>query len=149
MRRPQRYVVDEMGDLAPLSDFATPLYALGSGGEVDQVVQLSSADVAAVRASDSIAPADWPTGMPEIVDAGVSPCARLTTGEDGRVDLVATPADPQARAGVLVTPGGGALVTARTAPGATAKVQLVDESGRAFLIPDASDEVLKRLGYAT
>ena len=144
----QRYVVDDMGDLAPLSDFATPLYGLGSGAEVGPPVQLSSADVAAVRPSEPVAPADWPTGMPEIVDTGFSPCARLTTGEDERVDLVATPADPEARAGVLVTPSGGALVAARTAPGATAKVQLVDESGRAFLIPDASDEVLKRLGYA-
>jgi hypothetical protein len=143
----QRYVVDDLGDLAPLSDFATPLYALGSGATVNATAQLTSADVAAVRASDPVAPADWPTALPEVVGTDASPCARLTTGEHGRVDLVTTAADPEVRAGVLVAPGGGALVAARTAPGATAKVQLVDESGRAFPVPDASDEVLARLGY--
>ncbi|GIG20561.1 hypothetical protein Cch01nite_12850 [Cellulomonas chitinilytica] len=143
----QRYVVDDHGELAPLSDFATPLYALGSGAVVDRTAQFTSADVADVRASDPVAPSDWPSALPDVVGADASPCARLTTGEDAHVDLVTTPVDAEAHAGVLVAPGAGALVAARTAPGATATVRLVDESGRAFAIPDVTDELLARLGY--
>jgi hypothetical protein len=46
-----------------------------------------------------------------------------------------------------VAPGAGALVRAQSAEGATATVSLVDGSGRAYPLPDASDEVLARLGY--
>ncbi|WP_028050055.1 type VII secretion protein EccB [Cellulomonas sp. URHD0024] len=143
----QHYVVDANGELAPLSTFATPLYALGSGGAVGVTAQFTSADVAKVETSTPVAPADWPTRLPELVDPQDPPCARLTTGETGRVDLVTTEADPQAQAGVVVAPGGGALVAAQTAAGATTKAQLVDESGRAFPIPDPSEELLARLGY--
>ncbi|WP_456826246.1 type VII secretion protein EccB [Cellulomonas sp. P5_E12] len=143
----KRYVVDENGDLAPLGDLALPLYELGSGQDA-AVVRASAADMADVRtATESVAPADWPQVAPVPVPADRSACARLTTGAETHVDLVTTAADPDAAAGVLVAPGGGALVRAATTDAGAGGVLLVDESGSAFPVPDASDEVLARLGY--
>jgi len=143
----KRYVVDQDGDLAPLGDLALPLYELGSGQDA-AVVQASASDVADVRTStDPVAPADWPQAAPVPVPDDRAACARLTTGEQMHVDLVTTAVDPDAAAGVLVAPGGGALVRAATTDAGAGGVLLVDESGSAFPVPDASDEVLARLGY--
>jgi type VII secretion protein EccB len=142
------YVVDQDGNLAPLGALALPLYELGSGQDA-AVVQKSAADVAGVRtATQPVAPADWPQVAPVAVPDERSACARLTTtGDDVQVALVTTAADPDAVAGVLVAPGGGALVRAATTAGGAGGVSLVDESGTAFPVPDASDEMLARLGY--
>ncbi|MEZ0449517.1 type VII secretion protein EccB [Cellulomonas sp. ICMP 17802] len=143
----KRYVVDQDGNLAPLGDLALPLYELGSGQDA-AVVRTSAADVAGVRtATEPVAPADWPQAAPVAVPADRSACARLSTGDDGRVDLVTTLADPDAAPGVLVAPGGGALVRAADTDGGAGGVSLVDESGTAYPVPDASDEMLARLGY--
>lgn len=147
----RRYVVDARGELAPLSELAYPLYLLGAGDLAAQPLQVTSAEIAAVRTSaTAVAPADLPATVPTLPAAGSTACVVLTTGTaatDERVDLVLRDAT-EVEAGVRVAPGSGALVRAQTADGAAATVRLVDGSGRAYPVPDAGDEVLARLGYA-
>jgi type VII secretion protein EccB len=137
----RRYVVDERGELAPLSALAFPLYQLGAGEVAATPLRMTAAEIGDVRTSTiPVAPADWPLTVPTVQTAQV--CARLVT-EDGtaRVEVVA--GEP-GTTGVHVAPGAGALVRAQSAEGATATVSLVDGSGRAYPLPDASDEVLAR-----
>lgn len=144
----RRYVVDAQGELAPLSDLAYPLYQLGAGELSATPLVVTPAEVAAVRTSGTpVAPTDLPETVPTLPGAGVSACLTLSTGEPERVDLVLREG-PAAEPGVRVAPGSGALVRAQTTEGAAATVRLVDGSGRAYPVPDASDEVLARLGYA-
>lgn len=144
----RRYVVDARGELAPLSDLAYPLYLLGAGDLAAEPLRVTAAEIAAVRTSATpVAPADLPEQVPALAGPGTTACLALTTGDEARVDLVlrdGAPAEP----GVRVAPGSGALVRAQTTEGAAATVRLVDGSGRAYPVPDASDEVLARLGYA-
>lgn len=142
----RRYVVDARGELAPLSDLAYPLYLLGAGDLAADPLRVSAADIAAVRTSGTpVAPGDLPATVPTLPAAGSAPCLVLATGATERVDLVlrAEAVEP----GVRVAPGSGALVRAQSAGGAAATVRLVDGSGRAYPVPDASDEVLARLGF--
>ncbi|WP_282946127.1 type VII secretion protein EccB [Cellulomonas endometrii] len=144
----RRYVVDAAGELAPLSELAYPLYLLGAGDLAAEPLRVTSAEIAAVRTSATpVAPADLPEAVPTLAGAGQTVCLSLSTGDAAGVQLVvrdgAAP-DP----GVRVAPGSGALVRAQSAEGAAASVRLVDGSGRAYPVPDASDEVLARLGYA-
>jgi type VII secretion protein EccB len=135
----RRYVVDAEGELAPLSDLAYPLYLLGAGELAAQPLEVTASEIAAVRTSATpVAPADLPATVPTLPPAGSTACVVLTTGDADRVVV----------AGVRVAPGSGALVRAQTTAGAAATVRLVDGSGRAYPVPDASDEVLARLGYA-
>lgn len=144
----RRYVVDAQGELAPLSELAYPLYLLGAGDLAARPLSVTSAEIAAVRTSGTpVAPADLPETVPALPGAGVSACLTLSTGDSERVDLVLREGEPAAP-GVRVAPGSGALVRAQSADGAAATVRLVDGSGRAYPVPDASDEVLARLGYA-
>jgi type VII secretion protein EccB len=144
----RRYVVDAQGELAPLSELAYPLYLLGAGDLAARPLSVTSAEIAAVRTSGTpVAPADLPETVPDLPGAGVSACLTLSTGDSERVDLVLREGEP-AEPGVRVAPGSGALVRAQSADGAAATVRLVDGSGRAYPVPDASDEVLARLGYA-
>ncbi|RMI02833.1 type VII secretion protein EccB [Cellulomonas triticagri] len=142
----RRYVVDAQGELAPLSDLAYPLYLLGAGDLAATALQVTASDIAAVRTSGTpVAPADLPATVPTLPAAGQTPCVVLSTGDAERVDLVL--ADGAVEPGVRVAPGSGALVRAQSSDGATATVRLVDGSGRAYPVPDASDEVLARLGF--
>ena len=144
----RRYVVDAQGELAPLSELAYPLYLLGAGDLAARPLAVTSAEIADVRTSGTpVAPADLPETVPALPGAGVSACLTLSTGDSERADLVLREG-PAAEPGVRVAPGSGALVRAQSADGAAATVRLVDGSGRAYPVPDASDEVLARLGYA-
>lgn len=143
----RRYVVDQNGELAPLSELAYPLYLLGAGDLASSPLQVTASEIAQVRTSATpVAPADLPTTLPQLPAAGSTACLSLTTGDDERVQLVLRDG-PAPDAGVHVAPGSGALVRAQTADGAAATIRLVDGSGRAYPVPDASDEVLARLGY--
>lgn len=142
----RRYVVDARGELAPLSDLAYPLYLLGAGDLAAEPLRVSASDIGEVRTSTTpVAPADLPATVPTLPAAGQAPCSVLRPGDDGGVDLVLRDGDVEP--GVRVAPGSGALVRAQTTEGGTATVSLVDGSGRAYPVPDASDEVLARLGY--
>ncbi|MEV7973584.1 type VII secretion protein EccB [Cellulomonas sp. NPDC089187] len=143
----RRYVVDRAGELAPLSDFAYPLYVLGAGDLAADPIRVSTADIAEVTTSTiAVDPTDWPEEAPELTE-GSTPCVVLDTRDGGRVDLAF--ADPEAvpGTGVHVAPGSGALLDARSTAGAQGMVSLVDGTGRAHPMPEADEELLARLGY--
>ena len=144
-----RYVVDRRGQLLPMSDLAAALYAPGSGAQSGAVWRATAAEVSAVAtAAGQAGAADWPVQVPDLPADGRLPCVTLTTGDEATLSMGAVDAAAAAHAGVSVQSGGGALVRAQSAPGAVSVVWLVDEAGTAFPVPDASDEVLARLGFA-
>lgn len=140
------YVVDAVGDLVPMTPFALRLYRIGAGAHVGADVEVTEAQIAAMAtARTGLGGADWPVQVPTPHE-GTSACARLDTGGDGSVALVADDAavDPDA-AVVAVDPAAGALVRSVASPGLTGPVLLVDQSGTTFPVPDPG--VLPRLGY--
>lgn len=153
----RRYVVDSRGELAPLSDFAEQLYRLGSGADVGPDLEVTLAQIQGMPTSASPAGgADWPTEVPASLPDGEPACAFLLTdtqdeGVEPTVHLVSGPdvAIEQEAATVWVEPAGGALVRASGGAGVAGPVQLIDQTGRAFALPDASDDVLTRLGYTS
>jgi type VII secretion protein EccB len=149
----QRYVVDAAGELAALSGFAGPLYRLGSGAEIAPDIEVTTAQIAGMRTSSAaVAPADWPATTPAPVPDGDVACAFLSTkdGAEGpRVHLVSTAAVavPETGDEVRIDPAAGALVRASGLPGVDGAVQLIDQTGTAFAVPDTSDELLARLRF--
>ncbi|HEY0218079.1 MAG TPA: type VII secretion protein EccB [Cellulomonas sp.] len=140
----RRYVVDARGELAPLSDLAYPLYLLGAGDLAATPLRVTTAEIGDVRTSaTAVAPEDWPELVPTPTPSDV--CVRLTGADT--VEVVTAAPGTSLAPGVHVASGAGALVRAQSVEGAAATVSLVDVSGRAYPLPDASDEVLARLGY--
>ncbi|WP_182112076.1 type VII secretion protein EccB [Actinotalea sp. JY-7876] len=149
-----RYVVDGAGALAPLSPFALELYRIGSGVVVGQDVEVQAAQIKAMANTDTAAGgADWPTEVPGSLPEDEVACAFLQTepetGENPEVRLVSHPdvVIDVGRQVVHVQPAAGALVHATAGPGMTGPTLLVDQTGRAFPLPGASEELLGRLGY--
>lgn len=147
-----RYVIDAAGDLAPLSAFALPLYRLGSGAEVGPDLEVTAAQIGAMDTADRPAGGeDWPAGALGALPDRQPACAYLDTDDDRdwpEVSLVAHE-DVVIAVGeqaVNVQPAGGALVRSSAGPGLAGPVQLVDQTGTAFPLPDP-DAVLGRLGY--
>ncbi|UJP39871.1 type VII secretion protein EccB [Cellulomonas palmilytica] len=136
------YVVDDEGEVAPLTPFAVSLYQART-----EAVTLTLADVGAAQTADALAPADWPEQPVTAVPADAAPCVVLTPGDEGTVELVST--TQELRPGVHVAPGGGALVLSRTGGGKGVHA-LIDETGRRFglsSVDQGDDDVLTRLGY--
>ncbi|WP_250448137.1 type VII secretion protein EccB, partial [Actinotalea sp. C106] len=145
----QRYVVDERGELAPLTPFATPLYALGSGAQAGGEVEVTASQVSGMRtASSPAAPADWPTEVPGALPEATTPCVYLDGAVGVGVHLVGHPdvVVPEQGDEVRVEPAGGALVRAEAGGAAAGVAHLVDQTGVAYPVPLAGDE-LARLGY--
>lgn len=147
-----RYVVDARGDLIRTSAFAEPLYRLGSGADVPPDIEVTAAQIGDLRtAVEPLGGADWPAAAPAPVPDGPAACALLRTDEGVRVDLVTTEeVVPETGLDqVVVDPAAGALVRASGGTGVSGPVQLVDRSGTAFAVPDASEDVLSRLGFTS
>ncbi len=153
----ERYVALATGELARLSPLAYQLYLLGSGQEAGPDEEVSPAEVADVPTVPYVDGEDWPTRPLDTLASGETPCAVVT--DDARTVLGATTAElPEDRSTVDVSVGGGALVqVAGASDDAVALAVLIDESGTAFAIPDASldesDEesasgAIAQLGYA-
>lgn len=137
------YVVDDEGDLAPLTTFAAGLYQSSSDAVTMTLAGIGDADT-----SDALAPADWPQEPVTAVAGDAAPCLVLSTGDDPGVELVST-TEVQS-AGVRVAPGGGALVLGRSQGEGAGGYALIDETGRQFGLPTVGtegDDVLARLGY--
>jgi len=146
-----RFVVMPDGGLASLTPLAYELARLNP--ELPEATE-SDSDAAAreLPASASQAsPAEWPADVLTPIAAGEGVCAQFEHGTaDGlpQTLLVTAPTDALT-AGVAVALRGGALVSAGGAGSQSERiVYLVDENGTYFPIPDASDALLGRLGYA-
>ena len=142
-----RYVVDAAGNIGALSAFASPMYQLGSGGDHPDI-KVTTTDIAAMASSKVVGPASWPSVEPAVAPADGAACAVLSSGAAGVEAPVhlAFSADldkPKAGQSVVVDPSAGALVRA----GARGTVQLIDQSGTAFPVPQATGEILARLGF--
>lgn len=147
-----RYVINATGDLALLSDFAYPLYRLGSDQLIGPDIHVTSAQIARLRtAIDPAAPAQWPSAAPGPVSQSVAVCAHLTTapGASPQVGLIAVHNEAGAviEAGAFVEPAGGALVRAGSAGYLGGDAHVIDQTGTAFAIPNADGETLARLGF--
>lgn len=137
------YVVDDEGQVAPLTPFAVGLYQSRT-----EAVTLTLADVGAAQTTTALAPADWPEQQVGAIASDAAPCVVLSPGDEGGVELVST--TQELRPGVHVAPGGGALVLSRTGSGKGVHA-LIDETGRRFglsSVDAGDDDVLTRLGYS-
>ncbi|ACQ81447.1 protein of unknown function DUF690 [Beutenbergia cavernae DSM 12333] len=145
------FVIDDAGELAPLTPFARAMYLIGPGGERApiEVTTNEISSIATTPEADSPVPQTWPTLTPLPVEDGAAPCALLTSGEDWSTALVAGPV-PE-RTGVAMAPGAGALARFVADPGTTSgPVRFIDENGTMYAITGEDQTgTLARLGYAT
>jgi type VII secretion protein EccB len=150
----KRYVLTAQGKAAPLSPFGYQLYLVGSGAQLGEAVDVTPAQFGSIPTDDTSAdPADWPQREVQPGDAQRGACAALSKpADDGSANVVlATPRDSNAADApdLFVAPGHGALVRAvNTGDTNAGLVYLIDDAGRAFPIPDVSDDVLPRLGFS-
>ena len=146
----ERYLLTADGELAPLSPLAYQLYLLGTGAELGPATDVSPADLATLStAPDAAGDADWPDAA--ITELDGDPCAVLEHDADGtpRTTLALATSVEAPAPGVSVAVGGGALVRAAGQGEQTSgMIFLIDESGTAFAIPDATEDTIARLGYA-
>ncbi len=149
----RRYVVDAAGKLAPLTAVGYALYRIGGGAGIGNDVTVSAAQTAGIATEPQpIEPTQWPDAVPAAITSGV-PCAILTAGtsSDATVALgVSHSVQPPATGtGTQVAGGTGALIRV-TGDGVINRgpVELIDQSGQAFAIPDATS-ALPQLGYRT
>lgn len=146
---PRRYLVTPSGELAPLPPFAYALYLLGSGQSSQEDIPVTPAQVGSLpNSATPIVPKEWPQTVPTALSG--TPCAVLTaaTGRLPSVALASTTATVPDGVTSEVVAGGGALVRGIASNVINrGPVLAVDQTGSAYGLPDASDEVLARLGY--
>ncbi|KFI63909.1 subtilisin-type proteinase [Bifidobacterium cuniculi] len=161
-----RYVVMSDGTISQLNDFTYAMVSVGRGGAQAAAMPLGATVFRRLKNADvSPLPADWPTGALTAVDAGKSMCAVLPLGSAGSVRLAVRDADAGSSGGADssadVRQGGGKLNMRTTFDGGTGAllraaigsssagtVFAVDSTGTAYPVPQADDEVLRRLGYS-
>lgn len=149
----ERFVLTAEGELAPLSPVAYQLYLLGTGAELGGVVEVTQAEIGDLDSAGAVAGGvDWPESALAPIESASPPCALLGHTADGSERTVlAAPRDdveiPGAGAPQIAV-GAGALVRSGGAGDETSgTVQLIDETGTVYSIPDADDDPLGRLGY--
>lgn len=145
-----RLLVQSDGTLAELSPLAWQLYLLGSGADLDGVTEVSASDVADLpSATEAAGGEDWPTTGFSALEQDQRPCAVLAgDGATTRTVLAAKDADADAKAGVDVAAGHGALVYAGgRGEQNTGILTLIDATGTAYALPGATEETVNRLGY--
>lgn len=147
---PRRYVVTPTGELALLSPFAYALYQIGSGRSLGADLQVTPAEIAALKTTDrSIVPSQWPEDLPAPVDGEA--CATLTSGPSTLPTTALSTSSairPTDGAVTEVAAGSGALVRAigdnivNRGP-----VFVVDATATAYSVQGGND-ALSRLGYS-
>lgn len=144
------YLVTEDAELAPLTPLAFRLYMLGTGSVLGDAIDVSPATLADLSNADEPSGwANWPTDSLTPLESDYNTCALLTHVDGEPTTVLATlRADSvldDAEAGVTVSGSHGALV--RVGSGSSSLVYLIDETGTAYAIPGATDDLLARLGY--
>lgn len=145
----ERYLVQSDGSLAPLTPLAWQLYLLGSGSASGKVVEVSPAETANLPTAQPAGGKDWPTTGFTGLASSQRPCALLNPSSNGaETVLAAQSAATDAKAGISVAPGSGALVRAGgRGEQASGILTLVDATGTAYPLPGANEETVNRLGY--
>jgi type VII secretion protein EccB len=148
----QRFVVTADGNLAALSPLAYQLYLLGSGAGLEGDTEVKPAEIASLSTAERPAGgSDWPTETLDVIGSASSPCALLSHKSKSPVTTLGTTiqtnTDRASENNKNVAPNGGALI--RTGGSGTAGlVYLIDESGTAFPVPGANEDIIGRLGYS-
>ena len=154
-----RYVVMTDGSLSPLDDLAYDLYVIGKPEQLTQPRTLNASEFQ--RFTNSAAPAipsSWPNGTLTAKRHASSACAtyplnaskkaassqaRLTVKESSGPSTTIKRSDS-----VKIKDGAGVLVRAAIGSSDDGTVFAIDSTGTAYPIPNASEEILKRLGYS-
>lgn len=147
----ERFLITQEGTLAALSPLAWQLYQLGNGPSVHAPTEVPAARVSGLQtASAPAGGADWPRNGFTELPADQRACALLThDGSSPQTVLAARSASADAESGVHVTAGTGALVYAQSGKDSSRMLTLIDSTGTAFPLPDASSDTVARLGYST
>ena len=144
------FLVTEDSELAALSPLAYQLYLLGSGsGDLGEPVDATTSGANLDNADKAAGGVDWPTdALTPLVSTELT-CALLTHVDGEPVTVLGTLRDDSTVTdddlGVTMEGGHGSLVY--TGDGNSPPVFLIDESGTAYAIPGATEDVLARLGY--
>lgn len=147
----RRYLVNSSGELEPLPDFAHAMFRLGSGSTTTEDLQVTPSQLTQLTVrSQRVAPTQWPTELPTLVDE--SPCATLTATNGTRPSVkLSTSSTVQPTSGaskVAVDLGTGALVRAIGAGSLNAGPLLaIDQTGTSYAIDGSTPDLLQRLGY--
>lgn len=145
------FLVTEDSELATLSPLAYQLYLLGSGsGELGDAQDVSPSAAANLPNADEPAGGiDWPTTALTPLVTTERTCALLTHVDGKPVTVLGTLRDDsvidETTVGVTMEGGHGSLVY--VGDGDAPPIYLIDESGTAYAIPGATEDVLARLGY--
>ncbi|MBT1181090.1 type VII secretion protein EccB [Bifidobacterium sp. CP2] len=171
-----RYLVLEDGSVTALDDLAYNLYVVGKPETLAKPRTVGTADFQQLKnASSGVIPSDWPTSALRPVDDGATMCATfpLSSGSGtlgSRVRLAVAPQSLKSDGGTgttrsdtkqsdgpgldetptvttRVTGGTGALVRASIGDSGKGTVFAIDSTGTAYPIPNATEEILNRLGY--
>ncbi|WP_137657212.1 type VII secretion protein EccB [Bifidobacterium moukalabense] len=154
-----RYVVMPDGSLSALDDFTYGLYIIGKSERLTQPRTLSATDFQYFsNSATSVIPDTWPSDALVPTQGGSSACAVYPLNSSGKATpsqaQLAIAGDHGAPAGgkrsdsVTMQDGTGALVRAAIGTSSEGTVFAIDSTGTAYPIPDASEEILKRLGYS-
>jgi len=145
----ERFLITDDGELAALSPLAWQLYQLGNGPSVHAPTEVAAAQVRGLQTAKAPAGgADWPENGFTALDEGDRPCALLThKGTAAQTVLASQSTTREAKAGVQVGAGAGALVSAQAGEDSSRMLTLVDATGTAFSLPGATAETVARLGY--
>ncbi len=161
-----KYVVTAEGTISQLNDFTFNLYSVGKNDLQTIPTILSTTEFQKLRNADaSPLPSDWPTHTLTPVTESQQMCAtypfnatkeqrgvRFTTMERESTSTntstdTQTPSAFSAR--TRFHGGNGALVRAAIGASDYGTVFAIDSTGTAYPIPEADEELLKRLGYST
>lgn len=146
-----RFLVTPDGTVESLSPLAYQLYLLGTGAILGGERAVAPSEFSALRNAEVGLTSDsWPQEPLAPVPVDQRVCATLTHDAlELPVTLLSVTGEAAEAPGVQVALRSGALVAAGGAGDqGTRFLQLIDESGTAFALPDADDEILARLGYA-
>lgn len=144
------FLIGEDGTLAELSPLAFRLYMLGTGSELGGAQQVSPSELASLSNAPARAGgSDWPVDSLTPLVTNDATCALLTHVDGTPRTVLGTLRDDsevdESTVGVRVERGHGSLVY--IGEGTSALSYLIDESGTAYAIPGATEDVLNRLGF--
>lgn len=159
-----KYIVTPEGTISQFNDFTFNLYSVGKNDLQTVPTVLGTAEFQKLKNADvSPLPADWPTHKLNAVTENQQMCATfpLSAADEQRhahfVSLAPdassnAPTDTQSTSAFSAQTrfhgGSGALVRVSIGDSDYGTVFAIDSTGTAYPIPEANEELLKRLGYS-
>lgn len=159
-RSQTKYIVMNDGSISALDEYTYGMVAVGRHGFETAPIALSAVQFQVLRnAEHSPLPEDWPSSQVTPVDAHDIMCAVLPLQGDQAVQLVTHTDDDDAlsssasvhnlRMHTSFSGGSGALFQTMIGTRATGTMYVLDSTGTAYPLPQATEEILYRLGYSS